>query len=58
MTCVCREETHLVRKVGLDVELLEVAFLGYWLALVRGRRGDGLPVPGLTGVMAKTQTEK
>lgn len=51
------EETHLVLKVGFVVELLEVAFLGYWLALVRGSRGDGLPVPGRTGVMAKTQTE-
>jgi hypothetical protein len=51
------KETHLVLKVGFVVELLEVAFLGYWLALVRGNLGDGLPVPGLTGVMANTLTE-
>lgn len=48
--------THLVRKAGLVVELLEVAFFGYWLALVRGKRADELPVPGLTGDTAKTHT--
>jgi hypothetical protein len=45
--------THLVRKAGRVVELLEVAFLGYWLALVRGNRADVLPVPGRTGDTAK-----
>lgn len=48
--------THLDRKAGLVVELLEVAFFGYWLALVRGKRADEVPVPGRTGDTAKTHT--
>lgn len=60
--CVCL--TYLMRKFPLrciwafrvDGDLAVLFSCDNWLALVRGNRGDGLPVPGRTGGVHTTTT--
>lgn len=44
--------------VALLLIAVELLICDSWLALVRGNRGDGLPVPGRTGGVPKTIVAK